>query len=51
MAVKQDGEEVFAEDISHTLVKVDVQGPYSFKLIKSIFGESVMKNRSNLIRT
>lgn len=47
MAVKLDGEEVCAEDISHTLVKVDVQGPYSFKLIKTIFGEAVLKNRSN----
>ena len=47
MSVKQNGEEVFAQDISADLVKVDIQGPLSFKLIKGIFGESVLKNRSN----
>lgn len=41
----REGEEVFAEDISDQLVKVDIQGPLSFKLIKSIYGEAVLKNR------
>ncbi len=39
------GEDVSALDISDTLVKVDIQGPLSYKLIKSIFGEAVLKNR------
>ncbi len=47
MANKQSGEEVFAEDISDKLVKVDIQGPLSFKLIKQIYGEEVLKNRNN----
>lgn len=47
MGNKLDGEEVFAEDISDKLVKVDIQGPLSFKLIKEIYGEQVLKNRSN----
>jgi len=41
-----DGEEVEALDISDQLVKVDVQGPFSYKLIKGIFGEHVLKNRN-----
>lgn len=47
MAAKQDGEEVFAEDISDQLVKIDVQGPLSYKLIKGIYGADVLRNRSN----
>lgn len=47
MSAKEDGEEVFAKDISDQLVKVDVQGPLSYKLIKSIFGSEVLKNRHN----
>ncbi|PKN73173.1 MAG: aminomethyltransferase [Candidatus Cloacimonetes bacterium HGW-Cloacimonetes-3] len=47
MANILDGEEVFAEDISDKLVKVDVQGPLSFKLVKQIFGGEVLKNRNN----
>lgn len=46
MAQKQDGEEVEAEDISDKLVKVDVQGPLSYKVIKTIFGPEVLKNRN-----
>lgn len=42
----KDGEEVEAIDISDQLVKVDVQGPLSYKLIKGIFGENVLKNRN-----
>ncbi|GAB1366827.1 hypothetical protein MASR1M36_16980 [Candidatus Cloacimonadaceae bacterium] len=47
MACKQDGEEVSAEDVSHQYVKLDIQGPLSFKLIKEFYGEHVLKNRSN----
>ncbi len=47
MSLKQEGEEVTAEDISDQLVKVDVQGPYSYKLIKEVFGDHVLRNRSN----
>ncbi len=42
----KDGEEVEAADISEQLVKIDIQGPLSYKLIKSIFGDSVLKNRN-----
>jgi len=47
MAQKQDGEEVEAEDISDKLVKVDIQGLLSYKVIKSVFGPDVLKNRNN----
>ena len=47
MRNKKDGEEVMAEDVSDTLVKVDIQGPLSYKLIKEIYGADVLKNRSN----
>jgi aminomethyltransferase len=47
MSLKQDGEDVMAEDISDQLVKVDVQGPYSYKLIKEVFGDHVLRNRNN----
>jgi len=47
MACKLDGEEVEATDISDQLVKVDIQGPLSYKLIKQIYGAEVLKNRNN----
>lgn len=47
MMNQKDGEEVMAEDISTQLVKVDIQGPLSFKLIKEIYGAEVLKNRNN----
>jgi aminomethyltransferase len=47
MKYLQEGEEVIAKDISDELVKIDIQGPYSFKLIKSLYGEGVLKNRTN----
>jgi aminomethyltransferase len=46
MAHVQDGEAVTAEDISDQLVKIDIQGPYSYKVITSLYGESVVKNRN-----
>ncbi|MDD4232323.1 MAG: aminomethyl transferase family protein [Candidatus Cloacimonetes bacterium] len=47
MSLKQAEEEVEAEDISDQLVKVDIQGPLSYKLIKDIYGVQVLKNRNN----
>ncbi len=47
MQCKKEGEEVWAKDISDTLLKIDVQGPLSYKLLKEIYGESVLKNRNN----
>lgn len=41
------GEDVSAKDISDELVKVDIQGPLSFKLIKELYGADVLKNRNN----
>lgn len=42
---KKDGEEVNAFDVSDKFVKIDVQGPYSFKLLKKLYGEECLKNR------
>lgn len=43
---KKDDEELEVKDISDELVKIDIQGPLSFKLIKNIYGEKVLKNRN-----
>ncbi|MBM4404019.1 MAG: aminomethyltransferase family protein [Candidatus Cloacimonetes bacterium] len=45
MSCIQSGEEVCAVDVSDQYVKVDVQGPLSMKLIRSIYGGNVLKNR------
>lgn len=45
MAQKLPAEDVAATDISDQLVKVDIQGPLSYKLIRSIYGAEVLKNR------
>ncbi|MFC1898445.1 aminomethyltransferase family protein [Candidatus Cloacimonadota bacterium] len=42
----KDGEDVQVDDISDQLVKIDIQGPLSFKLISKLYGESVLKNRN-----
>jgi len=47
MQYKLANEEVFVEDISDKLVKIDVQGRYSLKLISEVFGSHVIKNRHN----
>lgn len=47
MSQKQGGEEVEVEDVSEKLVKVDIQGPLSYKVIKAVFGADVLKNRNN----
>ena len=45
MSYKKDGEDVTAIDISSKLVKIDIQGPFSYKLITKLFGNAVVKNR------
>ncbi len=45
ISFKKDGEEVDVKDVSDKLVKIDIQGPFSYKLVTSLFGESVVKNR------
>ena len=47
MQYKKEDEEVFVENISENLVKVDVQGPYSYRVITEVFGSDVLKNRAN----
>lgn len=44
---KKAGEDVLVEDISADLAKIDVQGPYSYKLISQLFGKEVLRNRNN----
>lgn len=43
---KKDNEDVIIKDISDQVVKIDIQGRFSFKLVKELYGESVMKNRN-----
>ena len=43
---KQNGEDVEIEDLSDQFVKVDVQGPLSYKLIASVYGKEVLRNRN-----
>jgi len=47
MSYKQSSEDVTVKDLSADLVKVDVQGPLSYKVIASVFGDHVLKNRNN----
>ncbi len=47
MKYKKDREDVKVEDISHKFVKIDVQGPYSYKLITKLYGQSAVRNRNN----
>ncbi len=42
----KNGEEVTTADISDKLVKIDIQGPLSYKLVTSLFGASVVRNRN-----
>ena len=42
---RKDGEDVKVEDISSKLVKIDIQGPFSYKLVTKLFGNAVLKNR------
>lgn len=44
---KKDGEEVNAFDVSEKYFKIDVQGPYSYKLLTKLYGGACLKNRYN----
>ena len=46
LSYEMEGEDVIATDISDKLVKIDIQGPYSYKLVTSLYGNSVVKNRN-----
>lgn len=46
LSYKKTDEDVTAEDISDRLVKIDVQGPLSYKLLAKLYGDSVLKNRN-----
>jgi len=41
----QEGEDVTAQDVSDQFVKIDIQGPYSYKLVTGLYGAGVVKNR------
>jgi aminomethyltransferase len=47
MSYKRESEVVLFKDLSDDLVKVDIQGPYSYKIITEIFGKEVLLNRAN----
>lgn len=40
----QADESVDVKDISDKLVKIDVQGPYSYRLLADLFGSQILKN-------
>ena len=42
---KKEDENVEAVDISDKLVKIDIQGPLSYKLVTKLYGNQVVKNR------
>ncbi|MEA1973879.1 MAG: aminomethyltransferase family protein [Candidatus Cloacimonadota bacterium] len=42
----KDGEDVKIIDLSDKLVKIDVQGPLSYKLVTKLYGDKVVKNRN-----
>lgn len=41
----KQGEDVKIKDISGQLVKIDIQGPLSYKLVTQLYGDHVVKNR------
>jgi len=45
MTHKRPEEDVTAIDVSDKFVKIDIQGPLSFKLISKLYGDSCLKNR------
>ncbi|PID28189.1 MAG: aminomethyltransferase [Candidatus Cloacimonadota bacterium] len=45
MKYKKDDEDVTVKDLSDELVKIDIQGRYSYKLVTELYGKSVVKNR------
>ena len=42
-----EGEDVSISDISDRFAKVDIQGPFSYKLITQLYGEEILRNRNN----
>jgi glycine cleavage system aminomethyltransferase T len=44
---KKDGEDVSVKDLSDDYVKIDIQGPLSFKIIKELYGADALRNRKN----
>lgn len=46
LSYKLEDEDVIATDISDQLVKIDIQGPLSLKLITELYGEAVLNNRA-----
>ncbi len=46
LSYKKDNEDVDVKDISAELVKIDVQGPLSYKLLKELYGQEVLRNRN-----
>ncbi|MDP8221421.1 MAG: aminomethyltransferase family protein [Candidatus Stygibacter frigidus] len=45
LSYKLEDEDVIGTDISDQLVKIDIQGPISYKLITTLYGDNVIKNR------
>lgn len=43
---KEASEEVEVTDISDQLVKIDIQGKYSYKIISELYGNKVLRNRN-----
>ncbi len=43
---KRDGEDVTVKDLSGDLVKIDIQGPYSYRLVSDLYGIEVLRNRA-----
>jgi aminomethyltransferase len=44
---KKEWEDVTIVDVSDHLVKVDIQGPYSYRILRNVFGENALKNRND----
>ena len=42
----KDDKDVQVKDISDELVKIDIQGPLSYKLVTKLYGDQVVKNRN-----
>ncbi|HNX00608.1 MAG TPA: aminomethyltransferase family protein [Candidatus Cloacimonadota bacterium] len=47
LSFMKPGDDVQVRDISADYVKIDIQGPLSYKLVKSIYGAEVLKNPNN----
>ncbi len=47
LSFKKVEEDVSVNDLSDEYVKIDIQGPRSMKIIRELYGDSVLKNRNN----